>query len=85
MHNERQQDRANRDVQADAQRREDQLTNEAKAKAKVTEEMKTTGQRVGRGYGFGNGNGGMDFMSMFRPAPSQPVEDNIGRGSLFGN
>jgi hypothetical protein len=86
MHNERIQERATRDQRADNQRREDQLANEAKAKAAADEKMKTAGQRAGINYGFGGAGGnGLNFMSMFRPAPARPVEDNIGRGSLFGN
>ena len=52
MHNERILERDRRDQRADVQRREDQLTNEAKAKAKATEEMKSAGQRAGAQYGF---------------------------------
>lgn len=87
-------ERAARDQRADVQRREDQLSDEAKAKAKATEEMKSAGQRAGAQYGFngqpgssffGGGGGGSTFMSAFRQTPSRPVEDNIGRGSLYGS
>lgn len=91
MHSERIQERDRRDQRADVQRREDQLANEAKAKAKAAEEMKTAGQRAGAQYGFSGerttffGGGGPTFMSAFQPTPSRSVEDNIGRGSLYGN
>ncbi len=83
MAGERIAERERRDQRADVQRREDQLTNEAKAKAAATERMKTAGQRAGQGYG-------MSFFSQgsnlgFMRAPVRPSEDNIGRGTLFGN
>ena len=92
MHNERILERDRRDQQADRIRREDQLSNEAKAKAAKEEEMKTAGQRAGAQYGFNGqqtsffGGGGQNFMSAFNTmAPTRAVEDNIGRGSLYGN
>lgn len=84
MHAERLAERAQRDQRADNQRREDQLTNEAKAKAAAEEKMKTAGQRAGMEYGFGSG-GSNFFSSMRSTNPSRPSEDNIGRGNLFGN
>lgn len=84
MHSDRIAERAARDQRADNQRREDQLTNEAKAKAAAEERMKTAGQRAGSGYGmnfFSQGNGGLMFMR----SSARPSEDNIGRGTLFGN
>jgi len=81
MHNERISERDRNDQRADVGRREDQLSNEAKAKAAAEEEMKTAGQRAGF-----FGGGGPTFISAFNPmAPARPVEDNIGRGSLYGN
>jgi len=82
MAGERVAERERNDQRADIQRREDQLTNEAKAKAAATERMKTAGQRAGQGYGqnfFSSSNLG------FMRAPARPSEDNIGRGTLFGN
>lgn len=84
MHAERQQERATNDVKADNQRREDQLTNEAKAKTAAAEKMKSAGQRAGIGYGFGNSSASF-FSSLRSTNPSRPSEDNIGRGNLFGN
>ena len=84
MAGERIAERDRRDQRADVQRREDQLTNEAKAKAAATERMRTTGQRVGQRYGtsfFSSGQNSLGFMR----TPARPSEDNIGRGTLFGN
>ena len=83
MHGERVAERERNDQRADVQRREDQLTNEAKAKASATERMKTAGQRAGQGYGqnFFSSANSLGFMR----APARPSEDNIGRGTLFGN
>ena len=82
MAGERVAERERRDQRADVQRREDQLTNEAKAKVAATERMKTAGQRAGMGYG-------QNFFSSnslgFMRTPARPSEDNIGRGTLFGN
>ncbi len=84
MAGERIAERDRRDQRADVQRREDQLTNEAKAKADATEKMKTAGQRAGQGYGMNFFSPRQNSLGFMR-APARPSEDNIGRGTLFGN
>ena len=84
MAGERVAERDRRDQRADIQRREDQLTNEAKAKAAATERMKTAGQRAGQQYGTSFFSSRQNTLGFMR-APARPSEDNIGRGTLFGN
>lgn len=85
MHEQRLTERERRDRAADAQRREDQLANEEKARVASESAAKEKARTLGRRTGWGAMGPGTFSPSLYAMGAGRPMEDNIGRGTLFGN